>query len=257
MNGPNRNGPTRVTRFALGSVFCLLVLPAPAAAQEGGPLLKSDLVRMMTASNYTSTEMAAIVRMNCVGFEPTARDRNQLGNLPNADVVLAEVDRCISRPRRSTSVDQPAVGTETVAAVPTPPRPRGQIVLQGVGVEPTESIQSELSAPETASSTLEAPVNPRLVSREIPPELTNWKEVSAAFLREYRPNVRTPGKVLLWLRIDAEGKVTEVRVKKAAGDPVMADAAVRVTKVMKFSPATMRGRPVESWTELPIDFTAK
>lgn len=250
------NGPTRVTRFALGGMFCLMALPAPAAAQEGGPLLKSDLVRMMTASNYTSTEMAAIVRMNCVGFEPTARDRNQLGNLPNADVVLAEVDRCISRPRTPVETTGPAE-KETVAAIPMPPRPSGRIVAQGVGLEPTESLQTELSVPESASRTLEAPVNPRLVSREVPPELANWKEVSAAFLREYRPNVRVPGRVLLWLRIDAEGKVTEVRVKKASGDPVMADAAVRITKVMEFTPATMRGRPVESWTELPIDFSAK
>jgi TonB family protein len=238
-------------------MFCLLALPAVSAAQDGGPLLKSDLVRMMTASNYTSTEMAAIVRMNCVGFEPTPRDRNQLGGLPNADVVLAEVDRCMSRPRTLASGDRRAAEPVEVAAAPTPPRPDGRIVLDGVGVAPTEALPTELSAPDGASQTLQAPVNPRLVSRETPPELTNWKDVSAAFLREYRPNVRTPGKVLLWLRIDAEGDVTEVRVKKASGDPVMADAAVRITKVMKFSPATMRGRPVESWTELPIDFTAK
>ncbi|MDH3428142.1 MAG: hypothetical protein OEM23_06870, partial [Gemmatimonadota bacterium] len=63
------------------------MFPVAAGAQEGGPLLKTDLVRMMTASNYTGTEMAAIVRMNCVGFEPTERDRNQLSSLPNADVV--------------------------------------------------------------------------------------------------------------------------------------------------------------------------
>lgn len=255
------NGPRDIARFSAGLAILALALPASASAQEGGPLLKSDLVRMMTASNYTATEMAAIVRMNCVGFEPTTRDRRQLGNLPNADVVMAEVDRCMSRPRSAGTV---AAAAQTAAAEPTteraPPRPqRRNIDLGNLDITSNLSVVPELERPGGADATtkLTPPTVERRTVVETPPQLTNWKEVSAAFLRAYRPNVRQPGTVLLWLRVGPDGRVAESRVKRATGDPAMADAALQVTDMMVFEPATMRDRPVESWTELPINFSSK
>lgn len=253
-----------------------LALPAAAPAQEGGPLLKSELVRMMTASNYTATEVAAIVRMNCVGFEPTARDRNQLGNLPNADVVLEEVDRCMSRPRASN----PSVGTDRDDADPTanetsdevrvvraPPRPsRRNIELDAFDIDGPRTTIPELKRPEAdsdlaepTSSTGRPGARAAAVSSEpdTPPALGNWREVSRALLDEYRPNVRQPGSVLLWLRIGPDGRVIDSRVKRATGDPAMADAVLKITKVMEFTPATRDGRPVESWTELPVSLNSK
>ena len=228
--------------------------PAAAAAQESGPLLKSDLGRMMTASNYTATEMAAIVRMNCVGFEPTDRDRSQLGNLPNADVVLAEVDRCMSRPRASRAATRTAPPAEE-QVVKAPPRPRGNIDLTSFEMDDATAPVAELRRPDVGSAAGSPTTTP--VERETPPRLNNWKDVSAAFLREYRPNVRQPGTVLLWLRVGPDGRVAEARVKQATGDPAMADAALAITEVMEFQPATLRDHPVESWTELPINFSSK
>lgn len=260
------NGPHGLARLGVGLAAAALMLPAAAAAQEGGPLLKSDLVRMMTASNYTATEMAAIVRMNCVGFRPTNRDRSQLGNLPNADVVMAEVDRCMSRsrtvPNRPAPTDAAVEDTAATATVPAPPRPQRQrIDLGEVDFASSGPVVPDLRRPEgagtgsdDASAASRTTVQPAFDS---PPELKNWKDVSSAFLREYRPNVRQPGSVLLWLRVGPDGRVIESRVKRATGDPVMADAALRVTEVMEFEPATMRDRPVESWTELPINFSSK
>ena len=234
-----------------------LALSAPTAAsgQEGGPLLKSDLVRMMTASNYTATEMAAIVRMNCVGFEPTARDRNQLGNLPNADLILAEVDRCMTRPRPAAAEAESAE-PEVVRA---PPRPaRGNIRLTGFDLASNVPVAPELRRPESqANSSANESTVETADEVETPPALLNWKEVSAALLREYRPNERRPGTVQLWLRIGPDGRVAESRVKHATGDPALADAARLITEVMEFRPATRRDRPVESWTELPIDFSSR
>lgn len=250
------NGPGTFARVALGAILVAVATPAAAPAQESGPLLKSDLVRMMTASNYTATEMAAIVRMNCVGFEPTARDRNQLGNLPNADIVLAEVDRCMSRPRtasRARSVQRPSPQPVRRA----PPRPKGDIDLTGLAMNDGVAPSVELERPDGAAGAAgpETPDSPR--ERETPPRLVNWKQVSSAFLREYRPNVRQPGTVLLWLRVSPEGTVAESRVKQATGDPDMVEAALAITDVMVFEPATLRDRPVESWTELPINFSSK
>lgn len=251
------NGPHGTARLLVATALFAFSLPATAPAQEGGPLLKSDLVRMMTASNYTATEMAAIVRMNCVGFEPTERDRSQLGNLPNADLVLAEVDRCMSRPGAAgdDEADEAEPEPEPFRA---PPRPRRKIELGGIDVGLDAPGVPELERPETSSGlgALERPAASEKEA-ETPPALLNWKEVSAAFLREYRPNVRQPGTVLLWLRVGPDGRVIESRVKENTGDPVMADAALRITEVMEFRAATRRDKPVESWTELPISYSAK
>jgi len=254
------NGPRDIGRLMAGMAVLAFMLPASAPAQEGGPLLKSDLVRMMTASNYTATEMAAIVRMNCVGFEPTSRDRRQLSNLPNADVVMAEVDRCVSRPRSAAAdaaADVKVASASKAKIVKTPPRPRRRnIDLDNLDIASSAPVVPALERPE-GSGTLAAPTVEDRADTETPPELTNWKEVSAAFLRAYRPNVRQPGTVLLWLRVGPDGRVAESRVKRATGDPTMADAALHVTEVMIFKPATLRDRPVESWTELPINFNSK
>jgi TonB family protein len=256
------NGPRDTTRLLAGLAILALATPAPALAQEGGPLLKSDLVRMMTASNYTPTEMAAIVRMNCVGFEPTTRDRRQLGNLPNADVVLAEVDRCMTRPRSAGNGG--AAATKATASEPdverAPPRPRRRnIDLGNLDITSSLSVAPQLERPggSDGPAKLAPPTVEQRTTAETPPELTNWKQVSAEFLRAYRPNVRQPGTVLLWLRVGPDGRVAESRVKRATGDPAMAEAALQVTDVMVFKPAIMRDRPVESWTELPINFSSK
>lgn len=255
------NGPRDSARWLTGLAILALAMPATASAQEGGPLLKSDLVRMMTASNYTATEMAAIVRMNCVGFEPTTRDRRQLSNLPNADVVLAEVDRCMSRPRSAAVTGDAEQTADAATRVQrAPPRPRRRdIDLGNLDIASSMPVAPELERPGGTEGTtkLTPPTVERRTSTETPPQLTNWKEVSAAFLRAYRPNVRQPGTVLLWLRVGPDGRVAESRVKRATGDPAMADAALQVTEMMVFEPATMRDRPVESWTELPINFSSK
>lgn len=262
------NGPHGTTRLVVALAFFALASPATAPAQEGGPLLKSDLVRMMTASNYTATEMAAIVRMNCVGFKPTPRDRNQLGNLPNADLVLAEVDRCISRPnssragQRATDATAEAGNSEEDAFRAPPPPARNEIQLASLDLTASAPIPPKIERPEILETSADygTQIEPPTSSEnevETPPSLRNWKEVSSAFLREYRPNVRQPGTVLLWLRVGPDGRVIESRVKHSTGDPVMVDAAQRITDVMEFEPATRRDRPVESWTELPINYSSK
>ncbi len=248
----------RINRIALVLLAFGASYPAAVSAQEGGPLLKTDLVRMMTASNYTSTEMAAIVRMKCVGFEPTERDRSQLLTLPGAELVMAEVDRCVSKPRPAAGLNRGVVRTKSTqpvedGAVQIPPKPTGQIQLIDLDIEPIGTPLPELRAPPTATVLPTAEI-PSLASRQTQPRLTNWDEVTTAFLYEYRPRVRSPGTVVLTLRIGSDGSVLEAAVKQATGDPAMAKAALRITGMMKFRPAMMRDQAVESLTELPIHF---
>ena len=247
----------RIVRLTLAVLMFIGSVAGALSAQEGGPLLKSDLVRMMTASNYTSTELAAIVRLNCVGFEPTVRDRNQLETLPGSELVLAEVDRCVSKPR--TVVESTPAVVEAAPAekrvVRTPPKPAAEITLVDLAVEQPGPVVPELKAPPTATTLRPAEIA-AFARRETKPRLTNWDEVTTAFRYEYRPNVRTSGTVVLSVRVGSDGSVLEASIKQSTGDQAMSDAALRVTTVMKFAPAMMRDQAVESLTELPIHFNA-
>ena len=240
----------RISRMALAALILGGVYPVAVSAQEGGPLLKSDLVRMMTASTFTGTEMAAIVRMNCVGFEPTARDRRQLSTLRGSDLIMVEIDRCVSNPRTAArsnrNVESPA--PVKTRAARTPPKPSGKITLVDVNVEPSGS-----SIPLLQDPTRGAKIS-SISRRATKPELTNWSEVTKAFLNEYRPNVRSPGTVILSITVGSDGSVLDAAVKESTGDHAMTEAALRVTEVMKFTPAMMGDEAVESLTQLPINF---
>jgi len=73
-----------------------LLLMAALLSQGGGasPFRKSDLVRLLSGSEMSSTELAQLVRRNCLTFTPTARDR-----LAQADCVAHSIRKKI-RPRK-------------------------------------------------------------------------------------------------------------------------------------------------------------
>ncbi len=246
----------RIGRIVLAALVLAGVYPATVSAQEGGPLLKSDLVRMMTASNFTGTEMAAIVRMNCVGFEPTERDRNQLSTLRGSDLVMVEIDRCVSKPAKNSGANRVVASRTPVerTTVRIPPRPDSEIAFADLEVESGSSAVPMLKPPPS-STALQAPAPPSLESRTTrPPELTNWSEVTKAFMVEYRPAVRSSGTVILSLTIGPDGNVLDTVVKESTGDQAMAEAALRVVDVMKFEPAMIGDQAIKSVMELPFNF---
>jgi hypothetical protein len=51
----------------------LFVFTTTAHAQSESALRKSDLVRYLTGTTYSKSEIAAIVRRNCLAFVPSAR----------------------------------------------------------------------------------------------------------------------------------------------------------------------------------------
>ncbi len=97
-------------------LFPLLLLLAPRllAAQGEAPLHKSDLVRYLTGTTYTKTEIASIVRRSCLAFVPSTRDRSDLRSLGADQGILTEIDRCVR------NGNNPA-GEPRVAAAPSRP----------------------------------------------------------------------------------------------------------------------------------------
>jgi hypothetical protein len=99
------------------------VLAALLLLQGSTALRKSDLVRLLSGAMMSPVELAQLVRRNCLTFEPTDRDRNDLRLLGADASVLGAVDECARRraPRR------PAV---TPARPPPAPPPPPQAVIQ-------------------------------------------------------------------------------------------------------------------------------
>ena len=89
------------------------------------------------------------------------------------------------------------------------------------------------------------------------PNLINREEVVAALEREYPPMLRDAGvvgTVAVWVFIDESGIATDVRVKDSSGQPALDDAALRVARVFRFSPARNGDQVVPVWVSLPIRF---
>ena len=106
------------------SAFLALLL----ALQGGSPasLRKTDLVRLLSGAGMSSVDLSQLVRRNCLTFQPTERDRNDLRMLGADASLLAAVDECARRkaPRRTASGATTRAATRPPSApAPAPPPP--------------------------------------------------------------------------------------------------------------------------------------
>jgi len=104
------------------SAFLALLL----ALQGGSPasLRKTDLVRLLSGAGMSPVDLSQLVRRNCLTFQPTERDRNDLRMLGADASLLAAVDECARRkaPRRTASGAATRAATRPPSApAPAPP----------------------------------------------------------------------------------------------------------------------------------------
>lgn len=239
-----RNSRSRVAALLLAGV-ALAWMPGDALAQDGSPLRKSDLIRMLAASTYTVGEVADLVRESCVDFEPTARDRNDLKRLegqPVLDVITS--CRTKSAPRVKTIIKGTPVKLD--------PSDAPDVDITGnVLTAETQPPAELLPATRAAES---APGLGRLVNRSeltaisSKPRLNNPGEVSRWLLDNYRPATRRSGSVVIRMYVDVDGGVSLPEVLETSGDSSMDATAIRAASLMNFTAAQSRGKPVGSWT---------
>lgn len=119
-------------------VGLLLVLQGVA------PLRKSDLVRLLSGSAMTQQEVAQLVSRNCLTFDPTERDRQDLLRLGAEPAVLRAVDACARR-RAASARRPPPVSTPTPARTSTPlpvvPQPRPATPPSSVATRPSAPVR--------------------------------------------------------------------------------------------------------------------
>ncbi len=112
-------------------------------------------------------------------------------------------------------------------------------------------------APPTDTADAEGP---RFTPFTVAPEIVNRPEVSQALQSEYPPVLREAGiggTALLYFFIDREGVVADVRIHESSGHAALDEAALRVARVFRFSPAMNRDRAVPVWIQIPLTFTTR
>ncbi len=91
------------------------------------------------------------------------------------------------------------------------------------------------------------------------PDLVNETEVMQAIEDEYPPILRDAGiggTVQVHFFIDTEGRVQRVLVEQTSGHEALDEAALRVARAMRFTPARNEDEIVPVWIAIPITFRA-
>ncbi len=124
-----------------GHAFLLGWLVVAPPVQTPEPLRKTDLIRLLTGGTMSTSEIADLVKRNCVSFTPTARDRENLASLGADSILLARIDACLHA-RSAPAATHPATpkgkGAGELLAVPLVSRlavPVGGTVEIGVALK--------------------------------------------------------------------------------------------------------------------------
>src|SRR5206468_11074918 len=111
--------PGSRSRAAALVVALVSVVSPPAVGQGGGtqPLRKTDVIRLLSNPLISKSEVAELIRRNCIAFRPTPRDWADLRDFGADAEVLSSLGGCTSAP----AAQRPAP-TPPLAAVLLPPR---------------------------------------------------------------------------------------------------------------------------------------
>lgn len=149
------------------------------------------------------------------------------------------------------------------AAVARPAMPRvsdAPDLSEDVTIAPTTfeaNPVDRLPPPPTPSVESDAAERPRFIPYDTPPRLLNTREVERLLMRTYPPTLREAavgGVVLLWIYVDAGGRVERSLVKESSGYAELDRAAERVAESMRFSPALNRDAATAVWVQQRVVF---
>jgi TonB family protein len=97
--------------------------------------------------------------------------------------------------------------------------------------------------------------------RTCEPELINERAVADMLLSEARGLLERNllpdfGRrvTFLWMMVEPEGHVSQIRVHESAGRVEVDEAAVRIMRNARFNPARVEGIVIPAWVQIPIRF---
>lgn len=70
----------------------------------------------------------------------------------------------------------------------------------------------------------------------------------------YPKGRKVSGRVLLQIKVGADGSAQEVKLARSSGDAELDSSTIAAARTWRFQPAVEGGEPVESWVQVPVDF---
>src|SRR5882762_5668043 len=140
--GPAVHARDPMTRSCTVALL-LLALPGAATAQRGAPLLKTDIIELLSSPVIPHQEVADLVRRNCLAFRPTDRDWTDFRSLGAAPDVVASITGCAIG-RAAPSGGSPAAATTSAAPVPAVTATSLQVMLRQPRVQAAAGSQARI-----------------------------------------------------------------------------------------------------------------
>lgn len=164
--------------------------------------------------------------------------------LPAAEAIAPPPEIVPPKPkpvaRRPQPVAQPTqLAAPTESPVPTP-----------IAVSPAPTIQTPAPPPApSVAAPVVAPSQPRFDADY----LDNPKPVYPAISRR----LSEQGRVVLRVRVEADGRAADVQLHTTSGSPRLDQAALDTVRRWKFVPAKRGQEAIAAWVLVPIAFTLK
>ncbi|MDV6030730.1 MAG: TonB family protein [Phycisphaera sp. RhM] len=224
------------------------------------------VVPMATTERFTSAGQQHVVAIELSVASPTAQDfPAQILPLPTIQPLA---DLALSPPDRSDDTTKAApLETSRTSRLPPPPDTPG---VRSQADAAIERQPIEAAKPPTIDTVVPTRPPRRLVRHVAPPALDAIPipqpvglspETPVDFSSNPPPKYpldaardRLEGTVLLRLRVDTDGKVTEVEIIESSGHGSLDRAAVEAVKRWKGQPARRFGRAIASEEVLPVRF---
>jgi TonB family protein len=118
-------------------------------------------------------------------------------------------------------------------------------------------VRGARDTPAPATDQRDPVEGPSFTPFDVAPEVLNASAVQEALQREYPSLLRDAGiggVVMAHVFIREDGGVAEARVAEGSGHAALDQAALRVAREFRFSPAQHRGEEVSVWVQIPIRF---
>lgn len=133
------------------------------------------------------------------------------------------------------------------------------IVSGGVRRNRRASVLVQVPVPVEVEPDADPREQRQFVVHTVRPRMLNPEEMDAALTREYPALLKDAGiggTTIVYLFIDRAGEVADARVKEGSGHRGLDDAALKVARVARYSPALNGDEPVALWVETAISFGA-
>lgn len=177
-----------------------------------------------------------------------------------AVVMVNFVQPQVEAPPKEEPVPEPPK-PKPVVQKPDPPKPKPKPILAVPEKAPTPEppavqvpVVSAPEPPPAAAPPAPPPPPPQLVAPRFDADyLSNPAPAYPPLSRR----LGEEGRVLLRVRVSAEGVPRQVEVKQTSGHERLDQAALATVWRWKFVPARRGATPVEAWVVIPIAFTLK